>query len=90
MVGYYSSGVKLPSTGGNNANEPIWKKLGYLSEQAYLNAVGGGSSLANYVTPPTATNKPTLKTPSLNNYFDGGVVTPVIDVGAGGGSNGGS
>ena len=28
MVGYYSSGVKLPSTGGNNANEPIWKKLG--------------------------------------------------------------
>lgn len=73
MVGYYSSGVKLPSTGGNNANEPIWKKLGYPSEQAYLNAVGGGSSLANYVTPPIATSKPILQTPSLENYFNGNV-----------------
>ncbi len=70
MVGYYSSGVKLPSTGGNNANEPIWKKLGYPSEQAYLNAVGGGSSLANYVAPPIATSKPILQMPSLGNYFN--------------------
>ena len=89
MVGYYSSGVKLPSTGGNNANEPIWKKLGYSSEQAYLNAMGGGAPLANYVSPPTSTNKPILQTPSLNNYLDGSVVTPVVGVGVGGGSNGG-
>ena len=70
MVGYYSSGVKLPSTGGNNANEPLWKKLGYSSEQAYLNAMGGGSSLANYVSPPTLVGVPTLQTPSLENYFN--------------------
>ena len=70
MVGYYSSGVKLPSTGGNNANEPLWKKLGYSSEQAYLNAMGGGSSLANYVSPPTLVGVPTLQTPSLKNYFN--------------------
>ena len=70
MVGYYSSGVKLPSTGGNNANEPLWKKLGYSSEQAYLNAMGGGSSLANYVSPPTSVGVPTLQMPSLENYFN--------------------
>ena len=70
MVGYYSSGVKLPSTGGNNANEPLWKKLGYPSEQAYLNAMGGGSSLANYVSPPTLVGVPTLQAPSLENYFN--------------------
>ncbi len=62
------SGYQLPTTGGNSKNKPLWQQLGYSSEQAYLNAMGG-NTLLNYVD-----------TPSVSKYPTGEVVSPTVSM----------
>ncbi len=82
MIGSYSK-VKLPTTGGSNVDEPIWKKLGYHSAQEYMNAQAKNknnnkNNLGAYALTDTGKDSSFLQTDNpvegskewWNNYYD--------------------
>ena len=70
MIGAYSPGkIKTPGVKSYN-KDALWKQLGYSSEQAYLNSMGGGvEPLSVYTsTEPIGQRVSFMNEPKLQNY----------------------